>query len=105
MFHFYFFYFRADTHKVQSISCSFALVLLVFVVNKKKKKKNMSFFSLALYRILSSTQKKRARAIFAPHGNEFVTEEKIQQLILYFTRSSKTLGNSMMTKKSSRITA
>lgn len=76
MFLSFFIYFRADTHTVQSISCSFALVLLVFVVKKKEKRKSCCFFSLALYRILSSTQKKRARAIFTPHGNDFVSDKK-----------------------------
>lgn len=98
MFLSFFIYFRADTHTVQSISCSFALVLLVFVV-KKKKKENHVVFSAWHCTEYCHPPKRKELELFLPLMEMILClTKKSNSLFLYFTRSSKTLGNSMMTK-------
>lgn len=66
MFLSFFIYIRADTHTVQSISCSFALVLLVFVVKKKRKKKIMLFFQLGIVQNIVIHPKEKSSSYFYP---------------------------------------
>lgn len=92
MFLSFFIYFRADTHTVQSISCSFALVLLVFVV-KKKKKVNHVVFSAWHCTEYCHPPKRKELELFLPLMEMILClTKKIQQLIFVFYKKFQNLG-------------
>lgn len=63
---FLYIYIRADTHTVQSISCSFALVHLCFCGKKKRKKKIMLFFQLGIVQNIVIHPKEKSSSYFYP---------------------------------------